>query len=124
MNNLRTISDGEIHVYQTNLDKSTPEINNFKKLLSADELQKAGRFKFDIHRNNYITGRGMLRTILAQYLNTLPQEIAFSYAEKGKPYIKDVEIKFNLAHSKSYAVYAFAVNKEIGIDLEHIKDNA
>jgi 4'-phosphopantetheinyl transferase len=122
LDSLRNIPPDEIHIYQTNLDKSPAEINNFKKLMSVDELQKAARFKFDIDRNNYITGRGFLRTILSQYLNTSPEDIMFSYAEKGKPYVKDIEIKFNLSHSKNYAVYAIALNTEVGIDIEYLKN--
>lgn len=121
MKNLREISDNEIHIYQTYLDKPPSEIDNFRKILSQDELQKADRYKFDSDRNNYITCRAILRNILSQYSDFSPDEIIFSYTDKGKPYLNGNEIKFNLAHTNSYAAYAIIKEKEVGIDLEYVR---
>lgn len=115
------IPANEIHIYRSVLEKHKPELKRFEVILSSDELEKANRYKFENDRNNYIVCRAILRNIIGSYLSLDPSEVTFSYSEKGKPYIKGNNIKFNLAHSKGFAVYAFALENEIGIDVEYLK---
>lgn len=122
MKNPREISDNEIHIYQSYINKPPSETDNFRNILSQDELQKADRYKFDSDRNNYITCRAILRNILSQYTDFSPEDINFSYTDKGKPYLKNNEINFNVAHSNNYAVYALIKEKEVGIDLEFLRE--
>jgi 4'-phosphopantetheinyl transferase len=70
-------------------------------------------------------GRGLLRTILGNYLDVDPSQIEFVYGQYGKPAIKaDLHkhaLEFNLAHSQDMAVYAFSLDRRIGIDIEYVK---
>jgi 4'-phosphopantetheinyl transferase len=116
------LCEDEIHIYRSTLEKPPAEVKQLEKILSPDEIEKAYKFKFETDRNNYIVGRAFLRNILNKYLEIDASKINFSYAEKGKPFIKDSIVKFNLAHSKSYVVYAFTLEKEVGIDLEYLKE--
>ena len=116
------IKENEIHIYQSSLDTPLISSDSLKKLLSQDEIDRAQRFKFEKLRTHFITGRGILRIILGNYLNQTPESIKFSYADKGKPFIKDSSLKFNLAHSGGRVVYAFTEENEVGIDLEIIKE--
>jgi 4'-phosphopantetheinyl transferase len=116
------ISKNEIHVYKAFSETSENKLNYFLDLLDTDEKNKADRFKFAKHRNNFISFRAYLRIILSEYLNTHPAKITFSYADKGKPFISDSEIKFNISHSDNFAVYAVTSQIEIGIDTEKIKE--
>jgi len=67
------------------------------------------RFKFDIHRKRFARGRGFLRMTLGRHLGTDPAKLAFSYEDRGKPYLKGHPVHFNLSHSHA---------TPIGIDLE------
>ena len=116
------IESKEIHIYRHSIDSPVSKLLYFEKLLSEDELKRANRFKFEKHRNQFITGRGYLRIILGKYLNESPVGINFSYFDKGKPYIDGNPLKFNLAHSGGKAVYALTMNNEVGVDLEVIKE--
>jgi 4'-phosphopantetheinyl transferase len=88
--------------------------------LSADEQERANRFKFDLHRDRFIMARGNLRMILGEYLNVSPTDINFSYTSRGKPTISNYSsLQFNLSHSHELAVYAITANTAIGIDLEY-----
>lgn len=116
------IPENEIHIYRLSINIPSERIYNFEKLLSADELKRANRFRFEKDKNHFITGRGLLRIILSRYLDESPAGINFSYHEKGKPYLKDNSLKFNLAHSGGKAVYALTMNNELGIDLEIMKE--
>lgn len=117
-----TIIGNEIHIYRSSLETTSDKIKDYESFLSADELYKANRYKFEKDRVHYITGRALLRNILSRYLNQFPGEIVFSYLDKGKPFIKDTEVKFNLAHSGGRAVYAVANNIDIGIDIEFMRE--
>ena len=112
----------EIHIYRSSIDSTDEELKGSELILSPDELQKAYRYKFEKDREQYIMARSLLRRILGKYLDQSPHKINFSYSEKGKPYIKDSLIKFNLAHSGGKAVFAFAENIDVGIDIEYMRD--
>ena len=112
----------EIHIYRSSLELTADKLIESESLLSPDELQKAYRYKFEKDRDHYIAGRAFLRRILGRYLNQSPDKISFSYSEKGKPYIIDSPVKFNLAHSGGKAVFAFAENAEVGIDIEYMRE--
>lgn len=97
-----------------------------RPLLAADEIARADRFHFAKDRNHYLVARGLLRKLLAAYLGIGPTELRFVYAEKGKPSLEasqQGEINFNLAHSKARAIYAFSRGRELGVDLEFIRED-
>lgn len=120
------IPENEIHIHQFSLadERHQTEIDEFVKILSADEVERAGRFKFNKHRSNYITSRYYLRVLTGIYTDAKPQEVVFKYTDKDKPYIKqDInDIKFNLAHSGNRCVFAFTKFNDVGIDIEHKRE--
>lgn len=89
-----------------------------RKWLSGEEKERAERFYFPIHRERFIRGRGMLRYLLGAYLETDPAAIAFETGEKGKPYLSNSSLHFNLSHSEGRAVLAVSRLPSIGIDIE------
>ncbi len=101
---------------------SAPEISSFEKLLSAQEQEKAVRFRFLRDHNSYIITHGVLRKILGNYLGSEPSEIEFISNKFGKPYLdeKYKKIYFNLSHSSECSVLAFSTKSETGIDVEKI----
>jgi len=114
----------EVHVWQVMLEDRLAD--SLKHLLSGDEVSRANRFHFAKDRNDFIAARGLLRTPLAVYLDTNADELQFSYAEKGKPYLEQslrCGIHFNLAHSHGRALYAFSTFRRLGVDLEFIRED-
>ena len=107
-------------LHQVRLDISEIEFDRLWLFLSEDERSRADRFKREFLRRNFVAARGNLRALLAQKLGCLAQEIQFSYGDRGKPYIQDCDIYFNLAHSQDLAIYAICSDREVGIDLEYI----
>lgn len=95
------------------------------KTLSSDELQRLAAFRFENHKNDYIAARGLLRAILGKYIGEPAEAIEFRYGPQGKPYLRDVQncrLQFNLSHSEDCVVYAVALDCELGIDVERIKE--
>lgn len=116
-----TLTQSEIHVWQAQLDLSASQTAEFQATLSHDEQTRAERFKFDHHRQRFMNGRGILRSLLARYLKTEPKALKFSYGSHGKPFLENSNLKFNLAHSDNLALYAFTYDRAIGIDVEMIR---
>jgi 4'-phosphopantetheinyl transferase len=115
----------EIHVWKQKLNSEFAGVELFGRTLSADELQRAGRFRFDAGRNEYIVARGTLRVLLGSYLNIPPGQLLFTYSEYGRPSlvndspVRDVD--FNISHSSGVALLAFARGRKIGIDVEYVR---
>jgi 4'-phosphopantetheinyl transferase len=111
----------EIHVFKANLVIDPALETIFWATLSADEKTRANRFRFPIHRAYFIAGRGILRRLLGQYLNVLPQDLQFEYEAQGKPFLVGFSnFKFNISHSKHHILLAFSQKKTIGVDVEVI----
>lgn len=109
-----------LQLYRANLDITAADGDRFWAWLSADEQKRANRFKREPLKRNFVAARGNLREILAQHLGCAPQDLQFGYGDRGKPYLKNSSIHFNLAHSQDLAIYAVSCDRELGIDLEYI----
>jgi 4'-phosphopantetheinyl transferase len=119
------LTDSDIHIWCASLSASPEDLFHYTSLLSNDELERAKRFYFEKDRNHFIVGRGLLRTILGSYLDVEPPQIEFVYGQYGKPALKTgthkTALEFNLSHSKDLALYAFSLDRKIGIDIEYVR---
>lgn len=115
----------DIHIWRAVLTGSPNELSHYSSILSPAEIARAERFYFERDRDRYIFGRGILRTLLGNYLGMNAAEIDIIYGEQGKPAVEsrveNKSLEFNLSHSNEYAVYVFGWNHALGIDIEHIR---
>ncbi len=115
----------ELHLWRARCDEGLEALQHYQELLSTDERQRAGRFAIERARRDFIVSRGMLRELLATYLNVRPADIVLRNGIHGKPHIAmdDAEstVRFNVSHSKGFAVYAFSLRAEVGVDVEQIR---
>jgi 4'-phosphopantetheinyl transferase len=107
-----------VEVYVLALDVDT---TRFLPLLSADEQERAARFRFEIHRNRYTVARGMLREVLGSQLGVAPEALMFTYGSHGKPSLVDSDLQFNVSHSHDAGMIAVARGREVGCDIERIE---
>ncbi len=114
------LSERDIHVWSTNLDREREQIAEFRQFLTPQERDRAAKFINPIHGERWIVARGYLRQILSQYLDLTPAQIGFSYSPHGKPAIANSQIQFNLSHSRDRAVYGISAQDPVGIDIEYI----
>lgn len=112
----------DLHLWSMQLEEKMYQ-NEFLSYLNADEVQRAERFHFKIHRQRFIIARAVLRSIIGLYLNINPKNVQLMYGFKGKPYLSDTELQFNLSHSHDMAVYAFVYRMSVGIDIEKIQNH-
>ncbi len=113
----------EIDLWVVQLHGSEQHLAQCLGWLSPDEEARAGRFRFDEHRQAFIFSRGVLRALIGRMEGINPAQIRFSYGAKGKPALADPArpLRFNLSHSAGLAAYAFAVGCEIGVDVEQVR---
>jgi 4'-phosphopantetheinyl transferase len=116
-----TLATGEVHVWRLALDQPESVVAEFRATLEAGELERAERFHFEKHRRHFVVGRGGLRHVLARYLDVQPEEFRFSYGAYGKPALVSEELRFNMSHSHGLALFAVARDRELGVDVEHIR---
>jgi 4'-phosphopantetheinyl transferase len=118
------LNEDEIHVWKVLLDDSTQAQD--RALLSADELKRAGRYRFEQDRVRFIAGRARLRMILGGYLGRPPKDLVFIEGPHGKPCLKlnegDAPLHFNVTHADELALYAVARGGEVGIDVEPVRE--
>jgi 4'-phosphopantetheinyl transferase len=115
--------DDEVHVWRASLDLARWDVDDLHRLLSADERERAGRFRFERDRDHFIVGRARLRILLGRYLGKEPGQFEFTYNSYGKPFLADEKrLSFNLSHSHGLALYAIARGRQVGIDLEQISE--
>lgn len=121
------IYSNEVHVWRVDLDITSLQRESLLGMLSADEVERAGRFHFERDQKQFIAARGMLRQLLGRYLGKPPHELRFEYMAHGKPKLATNAgydaFSFNLSHSGPLAVYAFTRGRYIGIDIERIRDD-
>lgn len=117
------LTPAAVYVWLLHLDEVSDE--DLLILLSDDERSRAARFHFDRDRHRFIVGRAGLRQILATYLNDDPTNVKFSYSAYGKPRLQDskIDLRFNVSHSDSLGVIAVTRGREIGVDIEKIRDD-
>jgi 4'-phosphopantetheinyl transferase len=118
------LSNNDVHVWRATLSQPPARVQELARILSGNERMRSERFRFKQDRRRFIVSHGILRLILGRYLDIEPSQLQFRYGPLGKPYLKegfaDSDLRFNLAHSNDLALYAVAVGREVGIDLERI----
>jgi 4'-phosphopantetheinyl transferase len=117
-----SLQPGEVHVWRLTLDGP---VDRFLDLLQPDEHARANRFYFPRDRNHFAIARGFLRLLLGRYLQADPKQLQFVYGAWGKPALADESressLRFNMSHSHGVALYAVTDEREIGVDVEHVR---
>lgn len=107
-----------VDVYCITISSYFNSLKFLYSLLSTQEKIQSKKF-FTINLSNrYIVTRAVLRSILAEYLGTRPQDIEFVKNSYGKPFVKGANIEFNMSHSYNSAYYAITFDFSVGVDVE------
>jgi 4'-phosphopantetheinyl transferase len=121
---LPPLGPAEIHIWHFRLVLPPDEVRRLERLLTPDELERAEGFRDATLRCQYIVGRGIVRELIASYINQRPSDIRFCYGPWGKPELvcdaTSHTLKFNLSHSCGYAVLALTLAGKIGVDIERV----
>ena len=128
----------EIHVWLASCaDIEDPALlDRYRRLMSAAEIERQQRYRFERDRHRDLITRALVRTTLSRYAATAPTDWNFHKGEHGKPEIIKPELvksenikseniesplplRFNISHSRDRVVCAVALQHDIGIDIEY-----
>ena len=115
----------QVHVWLARLDQPLDRVARCRAILSNDERNRADRFHFEKDRTAYTVARAALKSLLGDYLDMPASEIRFEYSAHGKPFLPNTanlsRITFNISHSGGLALLAFAIGRQVGVDVERIR---
>lgn len=100
----------------------SPFAPHLSEPLTVADHVRAQRIIDNARRKHYLGGRAGLRILLSAYTHIAHADLEFGYGSRGKPSLlnplADGKLAFNYTLSGGYALYAFARNREVGVDLE------
>lgn len=120
------LADGEVQVWRLRVDlegHTRAAASAIAEAVTADEHERAARFRQEADRQRFLHGRLLLRTFLGHHLGIAPRDVSFVNGEFGKPEVQGQAdastLRFNLAHSGEWLLFALARDRELGVDVEH-----
>jgi 4'-phosphopantetheinyl transferase len=112
----------EVHVWRASLELTEAQVDALIPLLAADEQHRADGYCRAELRTAFVAARARLRLLLGQYLRIAPVEVQFVYNVHGRPELSPEmgceRLNFNLSHSGTVVLYAFAWQRQVGVDVE------
>jgi len=121
------ITREELHLWLARLDLPDRPVAVLYQTLSRDEQERARRFRFGEDKRRFVVARGVLRTILGDYIGAPPALLRFAYSPAGKPRLAPetgqptASLSFNLSHSGELALYAICLDRRVGVDIEQLR---
>jgi 4'-phosphopantetheinyl transferase len=111
---------GEPHIWFFGLAAPPSGLAQAAAFLTADEIERASRYRFSDHRRRFMVARAHLRCLLASYLDTVPANIHLQYNVHGRPSLASnaVDLDFNVAHTHELMAVAVCWRRRVGIDIE------
>ena len=120
---------GAIDVWWADLTAVEDEL---EQLLCAEERERAARIVQARDRVLWSRSRGVLRALLGRYLDRDPHTLEFALGAHGKPALRERarliaegpggDLRFNMSHSGTLALYAITAGREVGVDIERARE--
>ena len=121
---LHTVGAHEVHIWHLLADHvaDEPTLKAAGALLTMDEQVRMNSFHRARDRVLYLLSRGLMRSVLASYLDCPGREVRFASDSHGKPILQPgshaKRLHFNLTHSRGAIALAVSGGREVGIDVE------
>lgn len=118
------LSEDEVHVWRIGLEMAAVDFAKLQRVLSKDESEKADRFHFESDRRRAVIGRGHLRLLLGEALDSPADGLRFDCDDFGKPRLPPSagpSLQFNVSHSGELILIAITIGRSVGVDVEKIR---
>ena len=114
------MGEGQVHVWRADLDGVNDDVLGS---LCQEERARAERFPNKHDGRLWQRAHGVLRALLGRYLDRDPGTLRFTTGAQGKPELEQnpargSQLSFNLSHSGTLALFAFAFGEAVGVDVE------
>ncbi len=102
-------------------ETSDSEFERGYAMMSEARKKAVLRYRGEKDRKRTVLGEMLARRGISEARGISERDIIFGRHDSGKPFAKNVDIEFNISHSKDMVVCAVSDDK-IGIDVEFIRD--
>ncbi len=119
-----SLDQHQAHVWVIRMEQGiAPALaEQYKAILSPDELDKYHRFRFERDRGLYLAAHGNLRLLLSKYADVPPQAWEFECNAYGRPEISKAMgvsgLRFNISHCEGCVALLIHGPIDGGIDVE------
>ena len=120
------LAERELHLWRASLDVPPLLLRRLESGLNANEKERAEKFLVPEASERFVAARGILRELVATYLEMDPAKVDLQYGPQGKPSLSAAhksQICFSVSHSHGMGVFAFTRGCEVGVDVEQIRAN-
>lgn len=120
------VGDGEVLVWRITLDDLDGSWQDALALLDDHERWRADRLQGWRDRQRFVVAHAALRAILGRSLAIHPAEVRFAGGPGAKPSLEGAAgdgLRFNLSHSYQLAVVALARRRDVGVDIERLRQS-
>jgi 4'-phosphopantetheinyl transferase len=107
---------GEVQVWRFELDRGA-----WAEALTEEERERAALFRTEELRRRYVAAHAGLHEALEAC--GAGRVTRFARGEHGKPYLAGSRLRFSLSHSGEVALVAVALDVEVGVDVERVREN-
>ena len=116
-----------VHLWHANPLQHRALLPSLRSLLWSDEIERGARFHFEGDREDFTFARGMVRSVLAAYLEVNPRDVRFRYSDHGRPSLVSAhgeeELRFNLSHTQGAVLLGICRGRAIGVDIERVRED-
>jgi 4'-phosphopantetheinyl transferase len=120
------LAAAEVHVFTAvpEQDSDPAARARCEAMLSADERARMQRFRFEHDRHTYLVAHALVRVALSRYAACAPAAWNFAIGAHGRPEIApgtcERPLRFNLSHTRGLVAVAIAMERDVGVDVEHM----
>ena len=108
-------------VWSARVDGSSPG-DAADEWLDEAEQARAASFHFERDRQRFVQRRAFLRRVLAGYVGVKPSSIRYRHGRGQRPELDPpCGVSFSTSHADGLAVIAIALDRVVGIDIEHVR---
>ena len=112
------LMEEEVQVWVASLEVPAARLSALSRILSQEEQSRAESMNPLLARR-FTVARGILRSLLSGFTGTAAEKLRFMYGTSGKPSLADHDIHFNVSHSAELGLFAFAPDRQVGVDVEN-----
>ncbi len=104
--NIKNLTDNQYSEWYDQMDKT--------------KKRRVDRLKLSDSKKRTVVGDALARRAIYESCGIDKSKIKFYYSEKGKPFVRDVDLFFNISHSYDIVICGIS-DENIGVDIEKIR---
>jgi len=117
-----------VHLYLADPTALAAEdrVRRYLAQLQPEETERYRRFRFEVHRQEYLVTRALVRAVLSRYVARSPEAWRFVRTREGRPLVAGAGsnpdlrwLSFNLSNTQGLVACAVAREREVGVDVEY-----